>query len=174
MIIAVPFVLLSILAVAGGAGVLCCRRLSYCSLSFLVCGAALGGLYALLSLQFLAAIQIAIGVVLPVALIGACEAILPDPSSQQKSSHRKHVWSAAAGMLLAALGLWGIRDAAIGQPFTSWAPMWATPGEHVAALGMEWIARYPALFVLLGLLGLVGMASATYLLRQSEKGETNP
>lgn len=171
MIVTVLFVLLSLLAVAGAAGILCCRQVSYCGLSFLLCGTAVAGLHMLLNMQFLAALQLALSVALSSTVIVICQAALVSVNARESSHFRRLLWCAPLGLLFAALGLWGIGSASIGPPATSSAPMWAARGEHVPSLGKELMTRYSALFTLLGLLMLVGIVSAGYLIRQSQTKE---
>ena len=171
MIASVLFVLLSLLAVAGAAGILCCRRVSYCGLSFLLCGTAVAGLHMLLNMRFLAALQLALSVALSSTVIVICQAALVSVSARESSHFRRLLWCAPLGLLFAALGVWGIGSAEMGPAATSSAPMWAAPGEHIPSLGKELLTRYSALFTLLGLLMLTGIVAAGYLTRQSQAKE---
>ena len=174
MIASVLFVLLTLLAITGAAGILCCRRVSYCGLSFLVCGVAVAGLYLLLSMQFLAALQLALSIALASTVIVVCQAALVSVNARESSHFRRLLWCAPLGLLFAALGLWGISGAAIGPAATSSAPMWAAPGEHIPALGRELLTRYSTLFTLLGLLMLTGLVTVGYLARQGQAKEPEP
>jgi NADH-quinone oxidoreductase subunit J len=173
MMVTVIFVLLSILAVAGAAGILCCRRISYCGLSFLLCGTAVAGLYMLLNMQFLAALQIVLSVALSSTVVVICQAALISVNASESSHFRRLLWCAPLGLLFIALGLWGIGGASIGVPTTNSAPMWAARGEHVPSLGKELVSRYSALFTLAGLLMLVGIVTAGFCIRQVQAEEAD-
>lgn len=168
MIVSVLFALLSLLALTGAAGVLCCRRVSYCGLSFLLSGAAVAGLYLLLRTEFLAALQLAVSVALSTTVIVICQAAVVSVQARESSHFRRLLWCAPLGLLLAALGLWGIGSAELGSATTSSAPVWAARGEHIPSLGKELLTRYSALFTLLGLLMLTGIVTAGYLTRQGQ------
>ena len=65
------FLALGTLAVAGAVWLLFARRIEHAVGAFLACAAAIAGLYALLNLQYLAAVQAVLGVGLGGALLAS-------------------------------------------------------------------------------------------------------
>jgi NADH-quinone oxidoreductase subunit J len=160
MIVTILFGLLAAIAILGACGVLLCRRVLHCGLSFLLCSAALSGLFLLLDVHFLAATQFAIGV----CLTGMMISIIT--SAHNAEAHPGFTLPyAAGGALFLALALWAIVKGQMGEPVLSSLPMWATRGDHISALGRELVGRYSLPFVLFGLLLLVSIVSAVHLHR---------
>jgi NADH:ubiquinone oxidoreductase subunit 6 (subunit J) len=166
MTVTLLFALLSLLTIAGAGGLLFLRRIEHCLLSFLLCAAALAGLYLLLNLQFLAAIQTTVGV----SLMGiAFATVLPRSQEQRRGAHR--LWYTSAAIAFGAVACWGIVNGAIGEPVLISAPAWAVRGGLVPALGHELVTTYLIPFALLGLLLLVCIVSVTYLYRSAQEAD---
>jgi NADH-quinone oxidoreductase subunit J len=179
MIISVLFVVLAVLAVASAGGLLFFRRVDRCVLSFLLCATALAGLYLLLNLQFMAAIQLTMGVGLLGSLLVTS---LPISREQPGSTPQRVVddtpgsgpldrlrWVVVAAVAFAAAVYWGIARGTIGEPVPTSPPVWAVPGEHIPALGKEITTSYLIPFALLGLLLLACVVSAAYQFRQGKE-----
>jgi NAD(P)H-quinone oxidoreductase subunit 6 len=168
MIVVVFFWFLSIIAVLGAGGILFYRHTLYSSLSFLLCGISLTGLYLLLNAPFLAAAQF----VLIVYMTGML--IVMNLPAQEKSVRRHHaLWAGlVSGLLFVALAYWGIAQGNMGELAIGSPPVWAVRSEHVSALGQELSTRYLIPFMLLGLLMFAGIVSSTYLIRQRYRPRT--
>lgn len=165
------FVGLALIAVTSAGGVLLCRRVLHCGLCTLFCGLALAGLYLLLNMHLLAAVQLAVGVCLT-GMVGAiCLPLVEDHPKQEAGGARKGgpIWMALAGLPLAALTLWGIWGATISKPVLDLPPMWAVRGEHIWVLGRELLTRYLPVYALLGLLLFTAMVSVAHLIRQGRR-----
>jgi NADH-quinone oxidoreductase subunit J len=167
MIVTVTFAALAALALIGAGGLILCRRVAACALSFLLCITSLGGLYLLLDLQFVAAIQLTASVGLTGAVL-----IIAWPVSQRRALVRRTLWYAFAAVPLAALACWCIVRGDIRQPILTSPPVWAARDSYLQALGRELIVGYHIPFLLAGVLLLTGIISVTYLLSQRrEVGE---
>jgi NADH-quinone oxidoreductase subunit J len=161
--VTVLFVLFSAMAVTGAGGLLICRRVVHCALSYAFCCAALAGLYLLLNQHFLAAVQLALGVSLSGIVIAI---VLPTFSTEtQARRSRSRPYALLAALPFLALSGWAIANASIGTPVLNTPPVWAAAGEHVPAFGRELGTQYSVPFALLGLLLLAALVGATYLFR---------
>ena len=162
MIIPVAFIALAVLALAGAGGLLFYRRVQHCVLSFLACVAALAGLYALLNLGFLAAMQLAVHAGL-VSLL-----LLELPLAQSRATSRRSVWLLVATAPFLAVTIWGIADGALGEPALALPPVWAARGNVVSSLGRQLGTVYLVPFALVGLLTVVCIVSTAYVLRRRQ------
>ena len=159
MTAAVALALLLILAVTGAGGVLLCRRPAQCCAAFILCCAALAGVYGFLDLRFAAIVQAAVGV-------GLCGLVFIIVLPWFERQDQRTGWYALTVVPLLALITWvlsrsAVRDLTAGPPL----PMWAVAGSHLAALGREWIGRHAVLLILLGLLLLTSLVGVAYLIR---------
>lgn len=164
MTVTVLYTVLAAVAIVGAGGLLFLRRPVHCLLAFLLCATALAGLYLLLNMQFLAAVQITVGV----GLVGAVLAAnLSGELSQQRGQYRP--WYILATIAFMAVVCWGIVTGAIGESTLTSPPVWAVRGGYIPALGQELTTTHIVPFALLGLLLLVCIVSTTYLLRQHQE-----
>jgi len=159
VIITVSFVALAVLALAGAGGLLFYRRVQHCVLSFLACVAALAGLYALLNLGLLAAMQLAVHAGL-VSLL-----FLELPLAQSRATSRRSVWLLIAVAPFLAVTIWGLADGTLGEPALALPPVWAARGNVVSSLGQQLGTGYQVPFALVGLLTIVCIVSTAYVLR---------
>ena len=160
MIIPVAFVALAVLALAGAGGLLFYRRVQHCVLSFLACVAAFAGLYALLNLGFLAAMQLAVHAGL-VSLL-----LLELPLAQRQATARRSVWLLVTAAPFLAVTIWGIADGDLGEPVLALPPVWAAHRNVVSSLGQQLSTVYLVPFALVGLLTVVCIVSAAYVLAE--------
>jgi NADH-quinone oxidoreductase subunit J len=167
VIVAVSFVTLAVLALAGAGGLLVYRRVQHCVRSFLTCAAALAGLFALLNLGYLAAVQVAIHAGL-VSLL-----LLALPLAPNQMAGRRSPWLLVAAVPFLAVTIWGIIAGTLGEPVLALPPVWAARGNAVSTLGQQFGAGYLVPFALAGLLIVVCVVSAAYMLhtRQSPEKE---
>jgi NADH:ubiquinone oxidoreductase subunit 6 (subunit J) len=164
MAVTLLFAVLAVIAVAGAGGLLFLRRITHCLLSFLLCAAALAGLYLLLNLQFVAATQLTIGTV----LVGIAIAVnLSDGRDQQRDEPWPRYILVATGFV--TIVCWGIARGSIGEPILTSPPVWSVRGGYIPALGRELVTTHLVPFALLGLFILVCIVSAAALLRQSQE-----
>lgn len=155
------FGLLALLAVIGAGGLLLWKKPAHHILSFLGYGIALAGLYLLLGLPLVAAIQL-IGIVLSNVLLLAIN-VSNEPT---KADHRSWLWAAPVGLILLGLLSGLIVSGRLGEPVLTSIPMWAARQEPIVAFGQELLTNYLVLLELWGLLLLVGIVAVTYLLRE--------
>lgn len=161
MIVSLSFSVLAILAVVGAGGLLVCRRPVRCVLSFLMCATALAGLFLLLSLQYVATVQVAVNVGLAGLALGIA---LSD--DQRDLWFGRSPWLALAALPLLALAAWSIGRGAIGESVLALAPVWAAQGRYITVLGEMLFTSHIVPFSLVVLLSAVGLASMGYVLRQ--------
>jgi NADH-quinone oxidoreductase subunit J len=158
------FTALAVLSIVGTGGLLVCRQVAHCACSFLLSAVALIGLYLLLNLQFIAAVQLVASAGL--VSIGIALGL---PATREHRQSNRLLWLSVAALPFIALAYWGITTGTIGEPTLVSPPMWAARGSPVASLGSEFIKRYTIPYALIGLLLLVSIVTATYLLRSREQ-----
>ena len=163
MIVTLLFVLLGLLALGGAIGVLLLRRPSQVVFSLGLCGLALCGLYLLLNLPFLAAVQFVLVLATSAVLMLALSLVVQSPSLLPR-----HVWGYAIGLLCLGVLAWDILNGKLGQSVPDILPVWAVLGDRTQALGQELLARYLVPLELLGLLILTAIVSVTHLTRGQE------
>jgi NADH:ubiquinone oxidoreductase subunit 6 (subunit J) len=164
MTVTLLFAALAAIAILGAGGLLFLQRITHCLHSFLLCAAAVAGLYLLLNLQFIAVTQLTVGVV----LVGIVVTVsLPGGRGQSHNAPRPwHILAAVAFMVIVC---WGIMRGSIGEPILTSPPVWSVRGEYIPALGRELVSTHIVPFALLGLFILVCIISAVALLRQSQE-----
>jgi NADH:ubiquinone oxidoreductase subunit 6 (subunit J) len=139
------------------------RDLLHGALSFLLCCAALTGLYLLLNLHFVAAIQLTIGTALTalVVLLGstmATDGVIPRPR---------------VGYLIGVLPFVVIAFAAIyrgsiGDPVLTLPPTWAARGESIPSLGRMMSDSFTVVFGLVGLMLFTSIVGIAYLFQEDK------
>jgi NADH:ubiquinone oxidoreductase subunit 6 (subunit J) len=164
MAVTLLFAIFATIAIVGAGGLLFCQRVTHCLLSFLLCAAALAGLYLLLNLQFIAVTQLTVGAVLVGIVVTAS---LPNGQSQQRDAPR--LWCVLTAIGFMAIVCWGIARGSIGEPILTSPPVWSVRGGYIPALGRELVTTHLVPFSLLGLFILVCIVSAAHLLRQSQE-----
>jgi NADH:ubiquinone oxidoreductase subunit 6 (subunit J) len=165
--VSIAFVVLSTAALVGAGGLLFCRRAAHCVLSFLLTASALAGLYALLNLQFIAVIQLAVNVALTALTLIATLPLVPDRAHPGRS-----LWPLGASALLLVVAYWGIVRGTIQEPLLALPPVWASRGDYIATLGHELTTSYSIFFALSGLLFATCIVGSAYALSQGRRSRS--
>ena len=162
MITTILFVLFALLAAGGAVGVLLLRRAAHCIYAFLVCCAALAGLYVLLNNPFAVAVQL-IGLLAAGLLLTLGVSMWGEKSPQRRWAYLPLglIWLAVAG--------WAVVSGGIGEPALTSVPMWAARTDPIPALGEELLSRHTVMFELFGLFLLVSMVGVAYAIRHGRR-----
>ncbi len=160
---AVWFWLLAALIGVGMAGMGLARQVRHSLAFFLLTQMAVGGLYALLGLNFLAAFQCAISVWWTAAAWSAARLPAHEPGMA-----RSRGWPGVAvlsGLLMLGTLAWGIWNGRIGLPIFRSFAVWQTQTDNLTLLGQTLIADNGLSLALLGLPLLAGIVGAVRRLR---------
>lgn len=162
MIVTIFFALLATMALSGALGLVLCRQRLHCLLSFVLCSAAIAGLYLLLNMQFAALIQLTVGTALSAWVLAIGITFFPHGSDSGP-----RIGPLIAVIPFAVLACVAIQRGTIGNPVLVLPPIWAAE-ESMPLLGRVLNDSFVIVFGLLGLMLFTSIVAITYLLQHSE------